>query len=114
MRITGPLKLLTRPELLSQRCFDHDDRIPSKQANAFASIMVKTLKIGEHVSWNSEAGRVRGKIIKVHRRDVNYEGYNHHASSDDTLFEIKSDTTDHAALHKTAALRCAGPRGRSI
>jgi Hypervirulence associated proteins TUDOR domain len=74
----------------------------------FDSIMVRTFRIGEHVSWNSEAGRVRGKIIKVHRRDVNYKGYIHHASSDDPLYEIKSDTTDHVALHKAAALRRLG------
>jgi hypothetical protein len=74
----------------------------------FDSIMVRTFRIGEHVSWNSEAGRVRGKVIKVHRRDVNYKGYIHHASSDDPLYEIKSDTTDHVALHKAAALRRLG------
>ena len=28
--------------------------------------MVKTFKVGDHVSWNSEAGRVRGKIVNVH------------------------------------------------
>ena len=32
--------------------------------------MAKTFKVGDHVSWNSEAGRVRGKIVKVHRRDT--------------------------------------------
>jgi hypothetical protein len=37
--------------------------------------MVKTFKVGDHVSWNSEAGRVRGKIVKVHKRDVNYKGH---------------------------------------
>jgi hypothetical protein len=36
--------------------------------------MGKTFKIGDHVSWNSEAGRVRGKIVKVDVRDVNYKG----------------------------------------
>jgi hypothetical protein len=30
----------------------------------------KKLKVGDHVSWNSEAGRVSGKIIKVHRKDI--------------------------------------------
>ena len=25
-------------------------------------------KVGDRVSWNSEAGRVRGKIVKVHRQ----------------------------------------------
>ena len=36
--------------------------------------MAKTFKVGDHVSWNSEAGRVRGKIVKVHKRAVNYKG----------------------------------------
>ena len=67
--------------------------------------MVKTFKVGDHVSWNSEAGRVRGKIIKVHRRDVNYEGYVHHATPDEPQYEIKSDKTDHVALHKAKVLR---------
>jgi hypothetical protein len=67
--------------------------------------MVKTFKVGVHVSWNSEAGRVRGKIIKVHRRDVNYKGYVHHATPDEPQYEIKSDKTDHVALHKAKVLR---------
>jgi hypothetical protein len=67
--------------------------------------MVKTFKVGEHVSWNSEAGRVRGKIVKVHRRDVNYKGYVHHATPDEPQYEIKGDKTDHVALHKAAVLR---------
>ena len=70
--------------------------------------MVKTFKVGDHVSWNSEAGRVRGKIIKVHRRDVNYKGYIHHATPDEPQYEIKSDKTDHVALHKAAVLRRLG------
>jgi hypothetical protein len=74
----------------------------------FDPVMVRTFNIGEHVSWNSEAGRVRGKVIKVHRRDVNYKGYIHHASSDEPLYEIKSDTTDHVALHKAAVLTRLG------
>jgi hypothetical protein len=67
--------------------------------------MVKTFKVGDHVSWNSEAGRVRGKIVKVHRRDVNYKGYVHHATPDEPQYEIKSDKTDHVALHKAKVLR---------
>jgi len=67
--------------------------------------MVKTFKVGDHVSWNSEAGRVRGKIIKVHRQDVNYKGYVHHATPDEPQYEIKSNKTDHVALHKAKVLR---------
>jgi hypothetical protein len=67
--------------------------------------MTKTFKVGDHVSWNSEAGRVRGTIITVHRRDVNYKGHIHHATADEPQYEIKSDKTDHNAMHKAAVLR---------
>lgn len=64
-----------------------------------------TFKRGDHVSWNSEAGRVRGHILRVHTGDVDYKGYVHHATPDDPQYEIKSDKTDHVALHKGKALR---------
>jgi hypothetical protein len=67
--------------------------------------MNKTFKVGDHVSWNSEAGRVSGTIVKVHTKDVNYKGYAHHASTDDPQYEITSDKTDHIALHKGSALQ---------
>jgi len=67
--------------------------------------MAKRFKQGDHVSWNSEAGRVRGRIVKVHAKDVDWKGYVHHASRDDPQYEIKSDKTDHVALHKGTALR---------
>ena len=67
--------------------------------------MPRRFKVGDHVSWNSEAGRVSGKIVKVHTKDVNYKGYVHHASKDEPQYEIKSDKTDHVALHKGGELR---------
>jgi hypothetical protein len=65
----------------------------------------REFKVGDHVSWNSEAGRVRGRIVRVHTRDVNYKGYVHHASREDPQYEIKSDKTEHVALHKGPTLR---------
>lgn len=62
-------------------------------------------KVGDHVSWSSEAGRVSGRIVRVHTRDVDYKGYTHHASADQPQYEIESDTTDHVAMHKGSALR---------
>lgn len=59
---------------------------------------------GDHVSWNSEAGRVSGYIVKVHAADFDYKGHRHRASSDDPQYEIKSDKTDHVAAHKEGAL----------
>ena len=67
--------------------------------------MAAKFKVGDHVSWNSEAGRVSGKIIKVHSSDFIYKGYSHHATKDDPQYEIKSDKTDHIAAHKASALR---------
>jgi hypothetical protein len=67
--------------------------------------MAKRFKPGDHVSWNSEAGRVSGRIVKVHAENVDWKGYVHHASKDDPQYEIKSDKTDHVALHKGTALR---------
>jgi len=66
--------------------------------------MKLSFKIGDHVSWNSEAGRVGGTIIKVHHKNLQYKGYTHHASLQDPQYEIKNDKTDHIALHKASAL----------
>jgi hypothetical protein len=67
--------------------------------------MTRRFKVGDRVTWNSEAGRVSGRIIKVHARDFDYKGYTHRASKDDPQYEIQSDKTDHIAAHKGAALR---------
>ncbi|MGE0774855.1 MAG: DUF2945 domain-containing protein [Sphingomonadaceae bacterium] len=60
--------------------------------------------IGDHVRWNSEAGHVTGRIVRVHHADFDYKGYRHRASRDDPQYEIKSDKTEHIAAHKEAAL----------
>ena len=67
-------------------------------------IMKRKFVVGDHVTWNSEAGRVSGTIIKVHTRDVAYKGYTHHARADDPQYEIKSDKTDHVAAHRGKVL----------
>ncbi|MCC6197173.1 MAG: DUF2945 domain-containing protein [Burkholderiales bacterium] len=74
--------------------------------------MAAKFKVGDHVSWNSEAGRVSGTIVKVHTKDTDYKGYTHHASPEEPQYEIKSDKTDHVAMHKgTALTRIRGPGG---
>lgn len=66
--------------------------------------MGKRFRIGDHVSWNSEAGRVSGTIIAVHTSDFDYKGHVRHASRDDPQYEIRSDRTDHVAAHKGGVL----------
>jgi hypothetical protein len=61
-------------------------------------------KVGDHVSWNSEAGRVRGRIIEVVTSPIEFKGYRVHASAEHPQYKIESDTTDHIAMHKGTAL----------
>jgi hypothetical protein len=75
--------------------------------------MTKRFKIGDHVGWNSEAGRVTGTIVAIHTRDFDYKGYTHHASEADPQYEIKSDKTDHIAAHKGGALEHIAGKGKA-
>lgn len=59
---------------------------------------------GDHVSWDSEAGRVSGRIVRIHEKDFDYKGHRRRASKDDPQYEIESDKTDHVAAHKEKAL----------
>lgn len=59
---------------------------------------------GDHVSWNSEAGRVSGRIIRVRERDFDYKGHRRRASPESPQYEIRSDRTDHVAAHREDAL----------
>jgi len=65
----------------------------------------KSFKRGDLVEWNSEAGRVRGVVIKKVTADLRMHGYVHHASRADPQYLIKSLKTDHVAIHKGGALR---------
>jgi hypothetical protein len=61
-------------------------------------------EVGDHVRWNSEAGCVSGRIIRIHTHDTQYKGHPRHASKEEPQYEIRSDKTDHIAMHKGAVL----------
>ncbi len=67
--------------------------------------MTKRFKVGDRVTWNSEAGHVSGTILKVHTKDTDYKGHTHRASEDDPQYEIKSSKTEHIAMHRGAVLK---------
>jgi hypothetical protein len=67
--------------------------------------MTHDFKAGDHVEWNSEAGRVRGTIKKKHTSEITFKGYTVHASKEEPQYLIKSDKTDHLAMHKGSALQ---------
>lgn len=64
----------------------------------------KRYEVGDHVSWNSEVGRVSGHITRVVTEEIQFKGYTVHASEDEPQYEIESDKTDHVAMHKGSAL----------
>jgi hypothetical protein len=67
--------------------------------------MKPAFKVGDHVEWNSEAGRVRGTIKKKVTSVIKFKTYTVRASRKEPQYLIKSDKTDHMAMHKGAALK---------
>jgi hypothetical protein len=67
--------------------------------------MKHNFEIGDHVRWNSEAGYVTGTIQKKITKEIQFKGYTVHASKDEPQYLIKSDKTDHLAMHKGSALK---------
>lgn len=67
--------------------------------------MKKDFQVGDQVGWNSEAGRVRGTIMKKVTSATKFKTYTVRASKEEPQYLIKSDTTDHLAMHKGSALK---------
>ena len=66
--------------------------------------MKQEFKVADHVEWNSEAGRVRGTIKKKVTSAIKFKTYTVRASKEEPQYLIKSDKTDHMAMHKGSAL----------
>jgi hypothetical protein len=67
--------------------------------------MAHDFQVGDHVEWNSEAGRVRGTIKKKVTSPIQFKGYTVRASKEEPQYLIASDKTDHLAMHKGSALK---------
>lgn len=67
--------------------------------------MPAAFKIGDHVSWNSEAGRVSVAIRKKISAPIEFNGYTVHDSREEPQYLIESDKTDHLAMHNGSASR---------
>lgn len=67
--------------------------------------MTTKFSIGDNVTWNSEAGHIRGKVTKIHTEDVEFKGRTRHCSPEDPQYEVVSDKTGHLAMHKDSALK---------
>jgi len=67
--------------------------------------MTASFKVGDQVSWNSESGKIRGEVVKVHTHDVEFMGKHRPASQDHPQYEVRSEKTGRLALHHASALR---------
>lgn len=75
--------------------------------------MKQEFKIGDHVEWNSEAGYVRGTIQKKITAPTKFKTYIARASMEEPQYLIKSDKTEHLAMHKGAALKKIAGRAKA-
>jgi hypothetical protein len=67
--------------------------------------MKREFQVGDHVEWNSEAGRARGAIVEKVTSEITFKGYTVRATKEEPQYLIKSDKTDHMAMHKGPALK---------
>jgi hypothetical protein len=75
--------------------------------------VAQEFKAGDHVKWNSEAGRVRGTVRKKHTSEITFKGYTVHASKEEPQYLIKSDKTDHGVA-QLLEHGLGTPRGNSV
>jgi hypothetical protein len=64
-----------------------------KQLSIFQDFipMAHDFRVGDHVEWNSEAGRVRGTIKKKNHSEIKFKGYTVHASKVWPQYLIQSE-----------------------
>ncbi|HWI69467.1 MAG TPA: HVA1 family protein [Nitrospiraceae bacterium] len=67
--------------------------------------MKPEFNVGDHVEWNSEVGYVRGTIKKKVTPAIKFKTYTVRASKKEPQYLIKSDKTDHLAMHKGSTLK---------
>ncbi len=96
---------------------DCDDHQPEQYKTKYSREiipMAHDFKVGDHVEWTSEAGRVKGTIRKIITSAITFKGYTVHASNEEPQYLIKSDKTDHMAMHKGSALTKISKSNNSI
>jgi hypothetical protein len=69
--------------------------------------MKKTPKKGDHVTWNSEYGKVTGTVQKKIISKTSIKKHVVKASKEDPQYLVKSDKTGKLAAHKPTALKKA-------
>jgi hypothetical protein len=63
------------------------------------------ITVGSRVSWNTEQGRTRGKVVERKVKDFTLAGHRFRASEDEPKLLVESDKTGARAAHAPSALR---------
>ncbi|MDQ6698211.1 MAG: DUF2945 domain-containing protein [Actinomycetota bacterium] len=67
--------------------------------------MAASLRVGDRVSWSTEQGRTRGRIVDRKTKDFQFAGQRFRASPDDPKFLVESEKSGKRAAHAAGALR---------
>ncbi|WP_277188470.1 DUF2945 domain-containing protein [Caballeronia sp. BR00000012568055] len=67
--------------------------------------MSKSLKLHDHVSWNTPQGETTGRIVRVITQHTKLDGHEVAASKDDPHYEVESDKSGKRAVHKGESLK---------
>jgi hypothetical protein len=71
------------------------------------SVMAKSLKAGDKVSWDSSGGHSTGKVVKKQTSPTQIKGHKVAASKDNPEYIVKSDKSGKIAAHKPDELKKA-------
>ncbi|WP_244849194.1 DUF2945 domain-containing protein [Caballeronia sp. SL2Y3] len=67
--------------------------------------MSRSLKVHDHVSWNTPQGETTGRVVRVISERTTLDGHTVNASKDDPHYEVESDKSGKRAVHKSNALK---------
>ena len=65
-------------------------------------------KPGDHVTWSSSQGEIRGTVVKQQTTPTKIKGHKVAASKANPQVIVKSDKTGATAAHKASALKKGG------
>jgi hypothetical protein len=63
------------------------------------------LKQGDHVEWNTSQGKTHGVVTRKITGTAKAGGHTAHATPSDPEYEVKSDKSGKAAIHRPDALK---------
>jgi hypothetical protein len=67
--------------------------------------MTTEFRVGDHVEFRHHGNTASGVITEKVTSEIMFKGYVRHASCKDPQYIIKSDITNHLAMHKGTSLR---------